>query len=55
MILLSSWDEWGAVHLQGCLFPGKPEGMLKLIRFDTDVAGQDTVRECFTFYAVHCL
>jgi len=28
--------------------------MLKLIGFDTDVAGQDTV-ECFTFYSVHCL
>lgn len=47
--------ELGAVaFVRVSFFPGKRKGMLKLIELDLDVAAQNAVVECLTFYSVHC-
>lgn len=45
---------WELCICKGVFFPGKLKGMLKWIEFDLDVAAQDAVVECLTFYSVHC-
>lgn len=45
---------WELCICKGVFFPGKLKGMVKLMELDSDVACQDAVVECLTFYSVHC-